>query len=99
MATPKSVEEEKPLGSDVDELLAMLGQASRELAAERARTDKLLLLMADLSARMYVIEVNTGLRQSGALTIDGLRFAGNASRATYASVVQRVLLEFNAQAP
>lgn len=95
LLTTEEQELSAPLGSDIEELLTTLAHASRELDAQKQRAERLLLLVADLSARMYTIEVNSGLRQSGLMTLDGLRFAGNASRATYAAVVQRVLIEFN----
>jgi hypothetical protein len=81
------------MGSDVEELLATLAEASRVQSAQQAQIDKLNVLIADLAARLYILEMNAHLRPSGSLNLSGLRFVGGASRDTYLNVFKRVRAE------
>ena len=90
---PLTEELSAPLGSDVEDLLSALANASKTLDAQQVFISRLSTLVTDLASRLYILEMNMNLRPSGALNIDGLRFVGGASKSTYLNVFRRIRME------
>lgn len=67
-----------------------LAAAEREIAALRTAVGVLVDLFAVNDARLYCVEIANGLRDTGRLGIDGLRFDMGASKATLEQHKERI---------